>query len=195
MVEFAKYVIPGTNILKNKFGITDPKELIKKEEEIILSKMKELALKTNFGNYDSKHLCDLHRYLFKDLYDFAGNYRDVVMYKGRTYYLPPQEIPKKLEEVLTKYRNLEVNPNPSFDLANHLANFYWEIIRVHPFRDGNSRTTREFLREYTLERFNYHLDYSKINKEDFKQALVEGYPGLLAMEFYKALGFDDIKKL
>lgn len=192
------YVIDGTNMLKNKLGITNQEELTKVENQIILTKLSNLILSNINGNFDSKHLRDLHKYLFGDIYEFAGNYRDVIMYKEQTSYLDYQEIPNKLEEVLEQYKNLEVDSNKCFEVAKYLADFYKALIYVHPFRDGNSRTIREFLREYVLVRFKgYNLDYSKIDANNFKMALVDSrhYPLLLAYEFYNALGSKDIIKV
>ena len=91
---------------------------------------------------------------------------------------------------------MQVVESSLFEIGLFLTKFYKDIIYVHPFRDGNSRTTREFLREYVKVRFGLELDYSKMDKETFNLALKEpdSYSiNTLAYEFYKALVKTDIK--
>ena len=66
------YFIPGTNVLKNKLGITNNEELKQAEADITFTKLAELYDNPIEGNFDSEHLKAIHRYLFKDIYSFAG---------------------------------------------------------------------------------------------------------------------------
>ena len=92
---------------------------------------------------------------------------------------------------------MNVITSSTFEIALFLAKFYRDIIYVHPFRDGNSRTTREFIREYVKAKFiGLELDYSKMDKENFRLALKEtdSYSiNTLAYEFYKAITKIDVK--
>lgn len=81
-----EYFIPGSeNVLKNKLGIINSEELKNKESEIVFKKLIELYENPIHGNFDKKHLCDIHKYLFEDIYPFAGEYRTVFMGKGNLY--------------------------------------------------------------------------------------------------------------
>ncbi len=194
MANFEDYVIPGTNILRNKLGITNQDELTKVENEMVIYKLSLLYLKNDYGNFDIEHLCNLHKYLFEDLYEFAGHLRDVTMYRESSAFCDYQKIQESLLSVLNKYIKTDVKIYSQFDLARHLGGFYLDLIDIHPFRDGNGRCVREFLREYVSKRFpDYELDYanidSKSDKENFRLASIERdmYPMLLAFEFNKAL--------
>ena len=197
MARFEDYVYDGTIILKNKLGIKNFENLKAIEERMIIEKLTALYIHPLKGNFDALHLKTLHKYLFGDLYDFAGKYRDIEMFKDQTSYLDYHEIENKLPKVLEEYKNKKVATSSTFEMGLFLANFYKSIIYVHPFRDGNSRTTREFLREFVLEYYpEYELDYSLMDKENFKLALKESdnYSiNLLAYEFYKALVKVNIK--
>lgn len=191
MAKFEDYVYEGTIILKNKFGITNFNELKVLEEKIVLEKLIALGIHPLNGNFDTNHIKAIHRFLFGDIYDFAGKYRDVEMFKEYTSYGDYHDIEKMLPIVLEKYNNMNIPESSLFEKALFLANFYKDIIYIHPFRDGNSRTTREFLREFVLEKMkDYELDYSRMDKETFKLALKDpdNYSiNTLAYEFYKAL--------
>ena len=191
MANFEDYVYDGGNVLKNKFGITDLKKLKLVEEEIVFKKIFNLSINPIDGNFDSLHLKKIHTYLFEDIYEFAGKWRDVTMFKEQTSYLNYEDIEKMLPLVLSKYNNMKIPEISLFEKGLFLANFYKDIIYIHPFRDGNSRTTREFLREFVLKKMpGYELDYSKMDKNNFKLALKESdvYSiNTLAYEFYKAL--------
>jgi len=197
MAEFEDYVYPGTNILKNKLNIEDFNTLKTIEEKMVFEKLMALYFEPFDDRFDVNHLKNLHKYLFGDLYEFAGKYRDVEMFKEQTSYLDYQKIATELPKVLEYYKNMEVVTSSKFEIALFIAKFYTAIIYVHPFRDGNSRTTREFLREYVKERFkDYELDYSKMDSENFRLALKEkdSYSiNTLAYEFYKAMIKTDIK--
>ena len=198
MAEFKDYVYEGTNVLKNKLDIRDPKELKRVEEEMIVEKLAYLSEHLIDTTFNTEHLKKLHMFLFGDLYEFAGHYRDVEMFKEQTSYLDYHAIPIVLPQVLEEYKNNIVKTSSSFEIGLYLANFYNAIINVHPFRDGNSRTTREFLREFVQVYFpDYKLNYSLMDPNNFKLALKEkdSYSiNLLAYEFYKALVKKDIQK-
>ena len=70
-----------------------------------------------------------------------------------------------------------------------MGEFYRELIYIHPFREGNGRSIREFLREFAEYKFNYQLDYSKIDKKNFLLGITDknNYPLLLAYEIYNAM--------
>lgn len=191
MARFEDYVYDGTNILRNKFGIKDLDKLKALEEKIILEKLTALYIHPLKGNFDTNHLKSIHRYLFGDLYEFAGKIRDVEMFREYSSFLDYNQIPDKLSLLLEEYKNKHVNTSSTFEIGLFLANFYKDLIYIHPFRDGNGRTVREFLREYVLEYFpEYELDYSKMNKENALLAIKESDSysiNLLAYEFYNSL--------
>lgn len=192
------YVIKGSNVLKNKLGITNQEELTKIENEMLIYKLTYLYLNPINGDFDSKHLSDLHRFLFEDLYEFAGSYRAVPMFKKYGGFLEPEKIKEELDKLFFQIKNKEVNENNKFEVAKYISDLYISLINIHPFREGNGRTIREFIREFTSYRFpNYSLDLTKIDKKNFLLGIVEyeSYPSLIAYEIYNALVLKEVKTL
>ena len=168
-------------MLENKLGLTSSAELARMEEQ--LSKKKAVLLFEK-GILDSLSsgkfftLQAIHRYLFEDIYDFAGEIRDEVIAKQIPFCLP-QFIYDNLNQTL---RDAQKNISKITDrtkLVQFLAVLYSDLDITHPFREGNGRVEREFLRQYVIEickRNNleeYVLDYSLIeDKEAFIQAVI-----------------------
>lgn len=188
------YFYPGTQTLKNKLNIIDSEELKSKEAQISFEKLVQLYENPIFGNYDSQHLKDIHKYIFEDLYDWAGEYRTVNMQKqtGFTDY-------RSIDEYLTgelKLMNEEfLQVDSSYKFAMFLSTYYIQLMAIHPFREGNGRTAREFLREFVAEKSKdlpfgpLELDWTKFNGEvvldNITYALA--FRSLIDMEFQKAL--------
>lgn len=132
-------------------------------------------------------------FLFSDIYPFAGKFRTCSLAK-KTQFYDPSIIEDELKKVLEE---LNKSINEIYDQRKYayvLANAYYNIMAIHPFREGNGRSTREFLREFVLDKnklltFNVKLDFSKMDKESFLTAVQYRYlyPSLLEDEFYKAL--------
>ena len=187
-MKFEDYFIEGTNVLKNKLGITDLDLLINAEGSIVLKKLADfINLNCEFSP-TSGYLCFIHKYLFDSIYDFAGKYRGVNVFK-QTEFLDYNLISNELDKVIFKYNNLDINKNDKFLVAKVLGEFYRELIYIHPFREGNGRCIREYLREFCLYKYNMTLDYSKIDKKNFLLGILDSstYPSLLAYEIYNAL--------
>ncbi len=183
-------------VLKNKFGITSPEELHNLEEKITIEKLSILYLNPFIGDFDCNHLKAIHRYLFSDIYEFAGEYRNVDLYKKYTKFEDYKLISSKVDSLLLYARNKEVNIDNKFEIAKFLGDFYYQLILIHPFREGNGRTIREFLREFVLCKFlGYKLEYSLIDQNNFLLGITEHdtYPLLLAYEINNALIKTNIK--
>ena len=188
MLKFEDYFIPGTKVLKNKLGITDLDELIKMESKISLERLTNLCASDYEFIPSADYLCSIHKYLFESIYEFAGVYREVEIFK-ETEFLKPELIKEELPKVIKKYNDLEVNTSNKFEIARILGEFYRELIYIHPFREGNGRSIREFLRKFAEYKFNYQLDYSKMDKKNLLLGLTEDdrYPLLIAFEFYNGI--------
>jgi len=189
MAEWEDYLIKDTKVLKNKLGITDGDELKQMEFEITVSKIAQLYFMGITGNFDEKHLCEIHKFIFEDIYDFAGKYREVDM-RQVTQFTPYKEIPSKLHELFNELKNTELNSYSKFETAKNIAKFYSGLIDIHPFREGNGRSIREFIRQLVLAKLpQYELDFRRINKDNFYQGAIDRfqYSNLIAYEFYNAL--------
>lgn len=194
-INWANYFIEGTNVLKNNLGIVDYDELKQKEAEITAKKLFELYVNPIDLDFDVEHLKAIHNYLFSDVYPFAGEYRNVYMEKNNSYFSPVEEIDIRLKETF-KYMNEQLKDvRDKYSFACFLAEFYALLLHIHPFREGNGRAIREFIREYANEKsknfafgnFNFcwnnvdgDLIYSVIDKSLAFRSIIE-------LEFLKAL--------
>ena len=188
MAEWKDYMMEGTEVLKNKFGIVSEEELKEVETEIVVEKLSYLYINGMPGNFDAKHLCAINRFLFEDIYDFAGKYREVDMFKV-TGFEKNENIKGLLANLFDNFNNRNVKNDP-FSIGLYLGDYYYALIKIHPFREGNGRTCREFIRQLVLAKFpQYQLDYTKIDKENFLLGAIyhDQYPSLLGYELSKAL--------
>ncbi len=150
--------------LENKLGLTDSAELAREEERI--SKKKAVWLFES-GTLDAlpagsfETLKIIHKYLFEDLYEFAGKIRTVNLAKGNFRFAPLMY----LEAALT---NIDKMPQSTFD---EIVEKYVEMNIAHPFREGNGRSTRIWLDLMLKKGIGQVVDWSKVDKEDYLLAM------------------------
>lgn len=150
--------------LDNKLGITNSSELAREEEKISKKKALELFesgyLDTlNTGTFDA--LSKIHKYLFEDIYDFAGKIRDVNIAKGGFRFAPLMYLEAALD-------NIDKMPQSTFD---EIVEKYVEMNIAHPFREGNGRSTRIWLDLIFKTELHKVVDWSKIDKDDYLLAM------------------------
>ena len=151
-------------ILKNKLNITDPAELAREEEKISKKKAKEM-FETGYlntlepGTFEA--LKKIHKYLFEDIYDFAGKIRKVNIAKGNFRFTPLAY----LEEAVNK---IEEMPQLTYE---NIIEKYVEMNIAHPFREGNGRSTRIWLDLILKKELNLVIDWSKVDKTDYLLAM------------------------
>lgn len=171
---FDPYVIPGTHLLKNGLEIIDP-ELLEEAERILTSlRMIELWENPISGKFDFDHLKSIHRHIFQDIFDWAGHQRTVTIAKGSSLFCPAENIGRYQQEIfnrLKKENNL-VGQDPQ-TFAARAADYLSDINALHPFREGNGRTQREFLRELA-QNAGYDLVLSHIPQKDMIEASIQG---------------------
>lgn len=175
----SKYTYKGSDVLINNLGIKDAESLEKAEKVLTAYRLAKLYMEPIKGNFDLNHLCAIHKYIFGELYSFAGEIRDECIQKGSTLFCRPMYIYQSTNYVLEDMKKRSHNIRSKQDLVKFLAYYYSELNAIHPFRDGNGRTIREFLREY-VEYLNrkfdfdsFELDYSVIDDND-KMLLLKG---------------------
>lgn len=190
---FDEYFIAGTEVLKNKIGITDKEKLEREEQNIVLKKLTYLQLDPIEGNCDFEHLKKIHKFLFEDVYDFAGELRNCTLAKNMYNFCDFKNIEEEMKNTIHYFKNELKTINTKDEYVFLLAPFYYELIRIHPFREGNGRAIREFVREvveYSSELpFKVELDYTKMDPDNLLLGTKERYiyPSLLEYEFMKAL--------
>ena len=150
--------------LENKFGIKNSAELAREEERISKKKAVELfengmLEKLEAGKFQT--LCEIHKYLFDDIYDFAGKIRTVNISKGNFRFAPLMYLEAAIE-------NVDKMPQNTFD---EIVEKYVEMNIVHPFREGNGRSMRIWLDMMLKKQIGQVVDWSKIEKEDYLMAM------------------------
>jgi len=150
--------------LQNKLGLTDELELAREEERI--SKQKALAL-YDTGLLDTfpvgtfAGLAMIHKYLFEDIYEFAGQMRTVNIAKGNFRFAPVMYLRPALESI-------DRMPQSTFD---EIIEKYVEMNVAHPFREGNGRSTRIWLDCILKKELHQVVDWSRVDKSDYLMAI------------------------
>ena len=150
--------------LDNKLGIKDSVELSKAQEKVSKKKAVELFDKNIFDKLkpgSCEALFTIHKFLFEDIYDFAGQLRKVNISKGNFRFAPVMYIEVSLE-------NIEKMPQGSFD---EIVEKYVEMNIAHPFREGNGRSMRIWLDLMLKKEIGKVIDWSMVDKEDYFMAM------------------------
>ena len=151
-------------ILENRLNITNSDELAREEERISKKKAAELfdnKLLDSFpaGKFDT--LQAIHKYMFEDIFDFAGEIRTVNLAKGNFRFAPLIYLQAALD-------NIDKMPQSTFD---EIIEKYVEMNIAHPFREGNGRSTRIWLDHILKNKIGKVVDWSKVDKEDYLLAM------------------------
>ena len=159
-------------MLVNKLNIKDKSTLQKFEAKITAAKLLALRQKGIIGNFDAKHLNQIHTYLFEDIYPFAGKYRNENIAKGVFRFAEWEYIEPELNRLLNGLKEENYLAGLSREvLAERLAYYLSELNVLHPYREGNGRTIREFLRELALKN-EYILNIKKVAPKEFLNASI-----------------------
>ena len=151
-------------MLENKLNITNEVELAKEEERITKLKALELFDTNKINEFEvgtTKGLCDIHKFLFNEIYSFAGEIREVNLAKGNFRFAASMY----LKDVLFKIDSM---PEDTFE---NIIKKYIEMNIAHPFREGNGRSTRIWLDIILKNRIGKVIDWSKIDKEEYLLAM------------------------
>lgn len=163
---------PEENVLINKFGIKNKQVLRDAETELTVIRIHELEINPLKGHFDLTHLQDIHQYIFQDVYDWAGKLRTVDIEKGNMF-CHCEYIPSYSESIFSELKGKHYLKK-SENIAADLAYFLCELNALHPFREGNGRSQREFIRELALYN-GYRLSYSGISQDEMIEASKKGF--------------------
>ena len=151
-------------MLENKLGIDNSADLAREEERISKKKAKELFEKNILDGFEAGKFSTLrfiHKYLFEDIYEFAGKIRTVNLAKGNFRFAPVMYLKEAIG-------NIEKMPQSDFD---EIIEKYVEMNVAHPFREGNGRSTRIWLDHILKTEIGMVVDWSKVGKEDYLLAM------------------------
>lgn len=151
-------------VLENKLGITDSAELARQEEKISKKKALELFKNDILDSFEAgtfESLAKIHKYLFDEIYYFAGEMRDVNIAKGNFRFAPVMYLKQSLEYI-------EKMPQSSFE---EIIRKYVEMNIAHPFREGNGRATRIWLDLILKKEIGKVVEWSRVDKDDYLLAM------------------------
>lgn len=179
------YTYPDSPILRNKFGIQDRGALEFAELSFVSQRLSE---EVPHGNFDLRHLRDIHFHLFQDVFEWAGDVRKVDISKGGSGFHPKDLIETAMADV---HRRLAVQ---GFlcglgrdEFAVQVAEYMGDVNRTHLFRDGNGRTQFQYLKQLG-ERAGHDIDLTKFKRESWIEASIN------ANRFKMGLMVDCIRK-
>ena len=173
----SKYLKNG--VLINKLDLEEEQALNKAERMITSYKLAKLYLNPGKQTFDVNHYLSIHKFLFEDIYSFAGKIRDENISKQIPFCLPNfiySELDRVLKTAFTKVSSIKSRE----ELLVFITELYSDLDIIHPFREGNGRTEREFIRQFidyicminNLE--PYYLDYSAIkSRDDYIKAIIK----------------------
>ncbi len=167
------YCYEGTYVLKNNLNIRDKEKLDIVEGVISLDRITFLQENPIKGKFDVNHLMKIHKFIFGDIYPFAGKFRNEEISKGGEF-APTYYLGESVKDLLGKLSKEKYLKGLDVDkISERLAHYMSELNFAHPFREGNGRTHREFIRTLALKN-GYELDWDKIDSNELLNATITG---------------------
>ena len=184
---------PGTTVLVNKFGLHTQKELNAVESVLVTAKTIQWSENPRCAAFDFEHYKAIHRHLFGELYDWAGQVRMVNLSKKGTQFCPVEEIPRVSAAIFKRLaQNNLLCGLARNDFIAALVDLYQRTNELHPFREGNGRTQRVFLSQLA-ENAGYDLDFTAVDPDELMIATIYAAQGIEAQTLanvYLALDHD-----
>lgn len=132
--------------LRNRFGIIDADELAAVEARVSVQRLSEIESQGFAGRFDLDHLCAIHRHIFDDVYEWAGELRTVDLAKGHTLFCLARFLTSAARDVFTTVPAVQQELSDSDGLIPAaVAELYADLNALHPFREGNGRAQRAFI--------------------------------------------------
>jgi|APCry1669190288_1035285.scaffolds.fasta_scaffold13221_2 cell filamentation protein len=169
------YQYPDCSVLKNIPEIKNEQELASFEKLAVANRLEEahqfaLNKPIKFNLWQN-----IHRILFQDIFDWAGQIRTVQMCKNNSIFAYPENIEREGNQLFTKLNNESDLKNLSkLQFYNRLTYYFSELNALHPFRDGNGRTER-LLFEIIIARAGYDVIWNIVSPDEYLQAVIDGY--------------------
>jgi fido (protein-threonine AMPylation protein) len=177
------YLYQGTTVLVNKAGIQEQVKLDSFEREVTALRLAELRLQPAEPTFDLAHMQEIHRRVFQDVYDWAGQLREVNLEKGvgtaNTRFTKLADLKDHAATIAMSIREgrlLKGAPLVQRDFADEMGSVYAALNDLHPFREGNGRMTREFMTQLA-EAAGYSLDFKKVDRRKWNEAATQASHG------------------
>lgn len=169
----SRYCYPNSNVLINIPGFKDQQQLNAFERIVTLDRLRLLSLKPIMGSYDLSHLCTIHSFIFNDIYPFAGELREEDIAKDHFRFAPVQFLANQAIILLDELKSENWLKGLEFEkTVDRLAHYLTELNVLHPFREGNGRTQREFIRSLALE-VGLYIDFTQVDPAIMLKAMIE----------------------
>lgn len=168
-----KYVYDNSDVLINNFNIRNKDKLMYVERLYTYQRILELINKRLPGNFDLSYLRNIHKYIFQDVYPWAGEIRTVDISKGYTKFAHCEYVVPEANKLFEALKSENYLVGYTIDrFSERLAYYGAELNMLHPFREGNGRTIREFLRA-VAENAGFEIKYSMIDRDALFRAFVK----------------------
>lgn len=168
----------GTTCLINKLDIRDENQLDVVESQITVAKISMLQQNPIDGNFDFEHYKAIHKFIFEDLYDWAGIPRVVDISKKGTSFVKAENIDEIATACFECLKNQNYFKNLNIDeFIEKVTDFYCVTNNLHPFREGNGRTQRVFLSQLALNA-GYEIDFANIDTDELMVATIQAANGV-----------------
>ena len=168
----------GTTCLINKLDIRDENQLDVVESQITVAKISMLQQNPIDGNFDFEHYKAIHKFIFEDLYDWAGIPRVVDISKKGTSFVKAENIDEIATACFERLKNQNYFKNLNIDeFIEKVTDFYCVTNNLHPFREGNGRTQRVFLSQLALNA-GYEIDFANIDTDELMVATIQAANGV-----------------
>lgn len=170
---------PGTSILINKFDVRDEQKLNEVESVLVSTRNTEWINAPGQLSFDFEHYKEVHRYLFSDLYDWAGQVRTIDISKKGTRFCPAERI--EIQAALIFGRLAERNyfkRLPHEEFIDEIVDFYCASNYLHPFREGNGRTQRAFLTQL-VRNAGYDINWADMDGDLLMIATIQASQGVV----------------
>jgi len=165
---------PGTTVLRNLLDIRDAELLDEVELALFLTRAAEPVPP---GAFDVEHLMGVHRFLFQDVYPWAGQLRTIRIGKQNNWFCYPEYIASELARAFAELGDPQaLGRMPLRAFSSHVAHFMAELNAVHPFREGNGRTQLTFL-VMLAEHAGHGFDAGKLERGRVMRAMIESFSG------------------
>ena len=172
------YLYPGTDVLQNIPGIRDPATLSRFEAGATSARIRQLEHSIIPGKFDATHVQAIHRYIFQDAFSWAGEFRTVGISRSGPFAFCEQIVPSlhRMHAELARERYLEGHPEELSrnQFAGRAAHYLGELNAIHPFREGNGRTQREYVRQLAA-RCGHRLGWAPVTRDQMYAASVVSF--------------------
>jgi cell filamentation protein len=172
-----QYLDPISGVLKNRLDITDATTLEQAEGAFVATRSYELSRTPVPGQFDLAHLQAIHRYLFGDVYEWAGQLRVIDIGKGGHLFAHHAHIgaaAASIFKALAGEKHLAGLDQAAF--SGRAAYYLGELNALHPFREGNGRAQREFV-SHLAHATGYYIAWEDVKQPDLLQASIESFKG------------------